>query len=83
MDTVATLISKDKAMSTATKQYKLSAEEKSRMSNRINYFRTMPAQVLKTAANLENGYTPADKNFVNHETKAVLVGGRVMILKVS
>lgn len=67
----------------ATKQYKLSAEEKSRMSNRINYFRTMPSQVLKTAANLENGYTPADKNFVNHETKAVLVGGRVMLLKVS
>ena len=70
-------------MTTATKQYKLSPEEKARMSNRINYFRTMPAQVLKTAANLENGYTPADTNLVTHETKSVLVGGRVMILNVS
>lgn len=68
-------------MATATtKQYKLSAEEKKRMSNRINYFRTMPAQVLKTAAQLENGYHPVDRNFVDHEIKSVLVGGRVMIL---
>lgn len=65
------------------KQYKLSANEKARMSKRINYFRTMPSQILKTAAKLENGYTPTDRNFVNHEIKSVLINGRVMLLNCS
>jgi hypothetical protein len=71
-------------MATATtKQYKLSAEEKVKMSNRINYFRTMPAQVLKTAANLEKPLTAKKENFVDHEIKSVLVGGRIMVLNVN
>ncbi|MCE2929432.1 MAG: hypothetical protein LW817_07375 [Candidatus Caenarcaniphilales bacterium] len=63
------------------KQYKLSSEEKARMANRINYFRTMPAQVLKTAANL-NGFRATLNEVVTHDTKSVLVGGRVMLLNV-
>jgi len=64
------------------KQYKLSKEEKLRMANRINYFRTMPAQVLKSAGNL-NGMRTSLDDFSNHEIKSTLVNGRVMILNVS
>lgn len=70
-------------MTTESKKYKLSPDEKLRMSNRINYFRTMPAQILKTSANLENGLKQIANNFVNHTTKSVLVNGKIMILNVS
>lgn len=64
----------------SAKQYKLSDKEKLRMSNRINYFRTMPDQVRKSVLNLETGFNPKLENFVNHEMKSVLVHGRIMIL---
>lgn len=75
------LLPKKEKMSSA-KQYKLSKEEKLRMANRINYFRTMPAQVLKSAGNL-NGMRTSLDDFSNHEIKSTLVNGRVMILNVS
>lgn len=70
-------------MATESKKYKLSQEEKLKMSNRINYFRTMPGQILKTAANLENGLKQIASEFVNHEARSILVNGRIMILNVS
>jgi hypothetical protein len=70
-------------MTTETKKYKLSQEEKLRMSNRINYFRTMPTQILKTAANLESGIRNLTNEIVNHEIKSVLVNGRIMILNMN
>lgn len=63
-------------------QYKLSKEEKARMAARINYFRTMPAQVLKSAANL-NGMRATLNDFSDHEIKSTLVNGRVMLLNVN
>jgi len=68
-------------MATA-QQYKLSKEEKMRMASRINYFRTMPAQVLKSAANL-NGMRTQTNDFSDHEIKSTLVNGRVMLLNMS
>ncbi len=70
-------------MTTESKKYKLSQEEKLRMSNRINYFRTMPSQILKTAANLETGIRNLASEVVNHEIKSVLVNGRIMVLNVN
>ncbi len=70
-------------MTTESKKYKLSQEEKLRMSNRINYFRTMPAHILKTAANLEAGIRNLTNEIVNHEIKSVLVNGRIMILNMN
>ncbi|MDA0772266.1 MAG: hypothetical protein O3C63_04925 [Cyanobacteria bacterium] len=70
-------------MTTETAKYKLSKEEKLRMSNRINYFRTMPAQILKTSANLESGFKQIANQFVDHRTKSVLVNGKIMILNMS
>ncbi len=67
-------------MSALAKQYKLSQEEKIRMSNRINYFRTIPNQVLKSAADLESGVKTILREVVNHEIKSVLVNGRIMLL---
>lgn len=61
-------------------RYKLSREEKLRMSNRINYFRTMPAQILKTSANLEKGMKQIAERFVDHRERSVLVNGKIMIL---
>lgn len=69
-------------MSALTKQYKLSQEEKIRMSNRINYFRTIPNQVLKYAQNVDNGVKTTLREIVDHEIKSVLVNGRIMILNV-
>ena len=63
-------------------QYKLSKEEKMAMASRINYFRTMPAQVLKSAASL-NGFKTALNDVTDHEIKSTLVNGRVMILNVN
>lgn len=70
-------------MASESKKYKLSQEEKLRMSNRINYFRTMPSQILKTAANLENGLRAIAGEFVNHEAKSILVNGRIMLLNLN
>lgn len=67
-------------MSALAKQYKLSQEEKIRMSNRINYFRTIPNQVLKSASDLESGVKTILRDVVNHEIKSVLVNGRIMVL---
>lgn len=69
-------------MSALAKQYKLSQDEKIRMSNRINYFRTIPNQVLKSASDLESGVKTILREVVNHEIKSVLVNGRVMVLNV-
>ncbi len=69
-------------MSALAKQYKLSQEEKIRMSNRINYFRTIPNQILKSASDLESGVKTILREVVNHEIKSVLVNGRVMVLNV-
>lgn len=69
-------------MSALTKQYKLSQEEKIRMSNRINYFRTIPGQVLKYAQDLDNGVKTTLREIVDHEIKSVLVNGRIMVLNV-
>ncbi|MDD9898686.1 MAG: hypothetical protein OXU45_06780 [Candidatus Melainabacteria bacterium] len=63
-----------------TTRYKLSKKEKLRMSNRINYFRTMPAQILKTSANLERGLQQIAEHHVDHREKSVLVNGKIMIL---
>lgn len=63
-------------------QYKLSKEEKMKMAARINYFRTMPAQVLKSASDL-NGFRTNTQDFSTHETRSTLVGGRVMLLNVN
>jgi hypothetical protein len=65
-----------------TKTTKLSKSEKERIANRINYFRVMPAQILKTASDLENGIRGFTHNLVTHEIKSVLVGGRIMLLRV-
>ena len=67
-------------MSALAKPYKLSPEEKIRMSNRINYFRTIPNQVLKSASDLESGVKTILREVVNHEIKSVLVNGRIMVL---
>jgi hypothetical protein len=67
---------------TTAQQYKLSKEEKMRMAARINYFRTMPAQVLKSSANL-NGMRTSINDFSNHEIKSTLVNGRVMLLNIN
>ena len=67
-------------MATA-EQYKLSKEEKLRMASRINYFRTMPNQILKSAANLNSNRTTLN-DVSNHEIKSTLVNGRVMLLNV-
>lgn len=69
-------------MSALAKQYKLSQEEKIRMSNRINYFRTIPGQVLKYAQDLDNGVKTTLREIVDHEIKSVLVNGRIMVLNV-
>ncbi len=66
----------------ATKKYQLSKEEKLRMAHRINYFRTMPAQVLKLAANLENGLREEVQHIFTPQDKAVLVNGRVLLLNI-
>lgn len=68
------------ATQTQPKQYKLSAEEKARMANKINYFRTIPTQVLKVAADLESGVRAVSREVVTHDIKSVLVNGRVMLL---
>ncbi len=60
---------------------KLSKSEKQRLADRINYFRTMPMQVLKSAADLDCRVRVKLPEFVNHEIKSVLVGGRIMLLK--
>lgn len=70
-------------MTQESTKYKLSKEEKLRMSNRINYFRTMPSQILKTSANLENGLKQIAQQFVNHTERSVLVNGKIMILNMS
>lgn len=75
------MLKKEKMMATA-QQYKLSKEEKMRMASRINYFRTMPAQVLKSSANL-NGMRTTLNDFSDHEVKSTLVNGRVMLLNVN
>ncbi len=68
-------------MTTASdKRYKLSADEKLRIANRINYFRTMPKQVLNSAADLEHGSRAETTNFTNHEARSVYVNGKIMIL---
>jgi len=58
----------------------LTKEDRKKIADRINYFRVMPNQVLQNAADLERGVRPLHTDFVCHETKAVLVGGRVMLL---
>ena len=68
-------------MMATAQQYKLSKEEKMRMASRINYFRTMPAQVLKSSANL-NGFKTTLNDVTDHEIKSTLVNGRVMLLNV-
>lgn len=65
------------------KPYKLSKEEKMRMASKINYFRTMPNQVLHSAANLGASGRVIDRNFTNHKEKSVCVGGRILVLNVS
>ncbi len=60
--------------------YKLSKEEKQRLADRINYFRTMPAQILKTAGDLDCRVRASLPEFVTHDIKSVLVGGRIMLL---
>lgn len=50
------------------------------MRNRINYFRTMPQQVLSSAANLESGTRALSSETVTHDIKSVLVSGRIMLL---
>ena len=69
-------------MMATAQQYKLSKEEKMRMASRINYFRTMPAQVLKSSANL-NGFKTTLNDVTDHEIKSTLVNGRVMLLNVN
>jgi hypothetical protein len=64
------------------KAYKLSVEEKTRIANKINYFRIIPTQVLKTAGDLENGVRTVSKEVVTHDIKSVLVNGRVMLLNI-
>lgn len=63
-----------------SKAYKLSAEEKTRIANKINYFRIIPTQVLKTAGDLENGVRTVSREVVTHDIKSVLVNGRIMLL---
>lgn len=65
-----------------SKQYKLSADEKKRMADRINYFRVMPDQVIRSVANFESSRAK-DNLFVSHESKSILVNGRIMLLKIS
>jgi len=62
---------------------KLSKEEKQKLADRINYFRTMPMQVLKTAADLDARVRVQLPEFVTHDIKSVMVGGRIMLLKCS
>ncbi len=61
----------------------LTKNEKQQIANRINYFRTLPASIRKTAADLETAGRALTENFVDHEIKSVLVGGRIMILNCS
>ncbi len=60
--------------------YQLSKEEKQRLADRINYFRTMPAQILKTAADLDCRVRVKLPDFVTHDIKSVMVAGRIMLL---
>ncbi len=60
--------------------YKLSKQEKQRLADRINYYRTMPAQILKTAGDLDAGVRVPLRDFVTHDIKSVMVGGRIMLL---
>lgn len=66
-----------------SKRTRLTRQEKEKIANRINYFRTIPSSIRKVAANLESGSKALVDNFVDHEVKSVLVGGRVMILNCS
>lgn len=65
------------------KQYKLSRAEKERIADRINYFRTMPSQILKAAADLEGTTRHFSNLVVDHTIKSILVNGRIMILRCS
>lgn len=64
-------------------QKRLSQNEKERIANRINYFRTLPYSVRKMAGDLEAAGRVLMDQVVDHEIKSVLVGGRVMILNCS
>ncbi len=64
----------------AAQPYILSDIEKAKMKKRIHYFRTMPEQVRKNSANLENGFKAVLRDFVDHEIKSVLVHGRITFL---
>ena len=62
---------------------KLKKEDREKIANRINYFRTLPNTIRKMAGDLEHAEGFFNKDFVDHEIKSVLVGGRIMILNCS
>lgn len=67
----------------AATAYKLSKAEKERLARRINYYRTVPRQILTTATNLETFTKVIQNDFVDHRARSVLVGGRIMILNIN
>jgi hypothetical protein len=70
----------EKSSKRRIRPYKLSLKEKELIANKINFFRVMPKQVLTTAGNLEHGVRSFGRDLVTHDTKSVLVGGRIMLL---
>ncbi len=61
----------------------LSKEARKRLADRINYFRTLPNQILKSAIELEAWSKPQLSDMVRHDIRSVMVSGRVMLLNCS
>lgn len=72
---------------------KLSKSEKNQIANKINYFRTLPKCIRKMAGDLEASsyavanftetFTSEISQYVNHDSKSLVVNGRVMVLNCS